>query len=466
MNIEERSGITLITLVITIVVLLILSGVAIGQFTSEDGFLHSMSGIDQKAKTQLNEVDDKMQENIEDTLDTGVGANKAVYADFDFSVIDVWSTTASVELDIRSYGLPGDKSQYEIEGYSYAISKNSTYTDFKKSSDNEYTFENLTPGTSYNVSAWAEYRDNNRVLHREKIAEKTIKTVAHNFKKGDWVDYDAGVWTQSEITALSNAGLYYQDFTSYSNSIDDDEIPASLIVNKFSGMNVGTSKNVSQSHSKTGFSGKESSWSLNSYRENTVSSAVKNGWRILGVNNKGQVMLVSAGMPEYYLTRACYTTIGLRIDRTGGYSVSGFYVEQATLNGLNKRDFSQYVNNTYAESARMMTYDDVNMAKSVTNLAAIGGTYIQATVNKGSAYYSVSDALNKKIYGSGQNESWLTFYNKSFSDGDLYSAGLLGVRIVITLHPNIIPTNTDANGNALSGTVSSKLRLVDKSEIK
>ena len=477
MKIRSKNGITLIALVITIVVLLILSGVAVSQLISENGLLLSMLGIGDGIKKDLDNASDGMQENIEDTLDNGVGANKGSHEEVELKLVNSYAKTATVELKLTNYELIDNENKNRtIDKIVYAIKESNTnYSGYKEGDISKYkcSFSGLNPGTYY-IGAFAEYRDNDGNFKRAPIGNEVfLKINDLPFEIGDWVDYDAGKWTEGEIQALgsSYASEWKSYETKYANHKKGVTIDEKTQVNKFSGMAINSSKNNTLTYSRTGVSGSE--FNLDGAATIRPADPVINkvkygGWRILDITDAGEIILVSAGIPEYYISRACYTNVTISDHSYNNdpwhASLMTFYVEEECLQGIKNRKFSEYINNTYAESARMMTYGDVNTAirKGPKDLANIGATYIQATVNKGDKYYSVSEALNRGIYGSNSKNSWLTFYNNSFSDGIGYSAGILGVRVVVTLNPIWTVSKKDANGNTKTGkSYDSPLHLVE-----
>lgn len=140
---KKESGITLIALIITIIVLLILAGVSISMVVGDNGIL-AQAG---KAKSETRGA--LLQEKIE------------IYN----AEINIASETDSeIETDIVKF-----VEELESEGIITEIEKE----------------EILTTGSL-----------------------TTSDEVYYFVKEGDWISYDAGVWTSDEIDELNNLNLY------------------------------------------------------------------------------------------------------------------------------------------------------------------------------------------------------------------------------------------------------------------
>lgn len=464
MNNQEK-GITLVMLVITIVVMCILTGVTVNQTISEDGIFHSITQIGQKSKSEQEEAAESTKEEIKNKLDTAEGAKYKEITDCELNVVELRYKYIAVELKLVNYELVQNDTSYSIDDIGYKIKKvdgSSNYENYKHGDDKyNCSFSGLDVGT-YEITAVAE----NESGMKKDLKSVTATITDLQYQIGDWVDYDAGIWTQAEINSLGT--VYSTEWNKVEGNFTNKtaQIKGEYLTNKFSGMSVGYNKNISQSYTVTGASGSilNLDGAVSSKGHESVVTSVQKGWRILDITDDGKLVLVSAGIPEYYIARAMYVSLTNVDHSTNSYDVwiNSYYVEKSTLQGINQRNFSEYMNSDYAESARMMTKKDVDLAitKGPSNLTNIGATYIQSTVIANDKNnYSVSDALTKGIYGENSKDSWLTFYKKSFSDGPYYSAGLLGVRVVVTLKGNIQPNITSEQDGK---SYAKRWKLIDK----
>jgi len=190
-------------------------------------------------------------------------------------------------------------------------------------------------------------------------------------KVGDFVNYNAGTWTSTAAEPTSQGG-----FGGYT-------------------------------------SGKNKSASVTCDGDTPQYS----GWRVLnksGSGASGTVTLVHAGQPE------CY------------YRNNDAYAEDSstTITNLNNRAKSQYVNSTYATSARSMTCNDL---KAFDNTACTTSYPIITNdlIKTGSSYYTST--------ASDSNGMWSVWYRGDVDDLVL-SATSWGLRPVVTLKSGILKT--------------------------
>lgn len=150
-----------------------------------------------------------------------------------------------------------------------------------------------------------------------------IPTLASVVEVGDWVNYDAGNWTKTVAIPAANYDTA-DDFT-------------------FGGYTQGSSRNNSVECS------------------NYTGNNLYNGWRVSSVDKStGVVRLVHAGTPE------CFKLVGSR-SKNGGYNAEKILTgategEVVADYPSTPRDWSEYVNNTYATSAHMFSREDFTRA--------------------------------------------------------------------------------------------------------
>lgn len=195
--------------------------------------------------------------------------------------------------------------------------------------------------------------------------EKTIAYLVDKVAVGDYVAYDAGTWTTSSNGTTS-------------------------------GTNKGTSVNSNGS----------------SYKAPT------NGWRVLsksGSGSSGIVTLIHAGTPETYAS-PCYVA-----------TTSVYWQLSSHQSGLSSRA-SEYLNSTWATSARSVSSSDVNSLDTSN-----GGL---RNIN---SYYWVSDYGYQWTSSSGST-TWYYPTVYYFSNNGSYSSnygGTYGVRPVVVLKSGI-----------------------------
>lgn len=189
-------------------------------------------------------------------------------------------------------------------------------------------------------------------------------------KVGDFVDYKAGIWTEADISKLGDL---------YSGM----ELPTSANPFKFGGFGIGSSKDLSVK-------------SFESY-DNTYL-----GWRVLNINEDGTLDIVHAGAPEGY-----YHPFSTNSAYKSEYILKGTKNNNDTTsitNGVTIRDWSMYINNTYAKSAHCITYEE---ALNIT-----GVTTLTDGVRKTGSYYWLGKA----------SSAWYDVWNVT-NDGSMYYGG-------------------------------------------
>ena len=172
---------------------------------------------------------------------------------------------------------------------------------------------------------------------------------------GDFVNYDAGIWTEDEIDKVKVGPN--NRLTSARNSVTESYNNTF----QFFGFAVGSDRNKSINSSSL----------LKDSEGNFIT-----GWRILDVTDDG-IVLISAGCPESY-----YSWGNKNYGYYDEYILSGNINENAkNLNleqGWTKRDWSAYVNN-YAKEATVLKKSDLDSWYrkyfSLSDSEGIGSTY-------------------------------------------------------------------------------------------
>ena len=163
---------------------------------------------------------------------------------------------------------------------------------------------------------------------------------------GDFVNYDAGTWTQEEINSIKVGPV--ASLVSPNNSL---EMPS--IDYQFGGFKVGTSRN------STTVAPVFSGLGEVKYINNSKTNKPITGWRVYDINQTtGEVTLISAGNPEgFYQTNvsdAGYSTPYI----FSGTIHSDWGEENAAL--YQKRNWDSYINESYgATSAYILSKSDL-----------------------------------------------------------------------------------------------------------
>lgn len=241
---------------------------------------------------------------------------------------------------------------------------------------------------------------------------------------GDFVNYDAGVWTEEEINSIKT-GVKGSEVTANNSTT----IPRTAF--QFGGFTAGSSRNVNATPFRDTY---------NYIKDKETGEAVT-GWRIFDITEEG-ITLISAGCPEDY-----YNASGTNYPYYSEYILTGNINSKATsLNipdSYTKRDWSVYVNNK-ANSATVLTENTLeNWYSKYMGVA-------NANVN--------DDATFRKIYGTNKESLidnysfyWLACasisYYMSYVHPDcsgVYSNNNFGcgVRVLVSLKSNIQLTET------------------------
>ena len=243
---------------------------------------------------------------------------------------------------------------------------------------------------------------------------------------GDFVNYDAGVWTEEEINSIKT-GVKGSEVTANNSTT----IPRTAF--QFGGFTAGSSRNGNATPYDDRY---------NYVKDKETGEAVT-GWRIFDITEEG-ITLISAGCPEDY-----YNASGTNYPYYSEYILTENINSKATsLNipdSYTKRDWSVYVNNK-ANSATVLTkntldnwyskymgvanasvYDDATFRK-------IYGTNKESLIDNYSYYWLASANSSDCVYNVNP-----TSYRRVFSNyGDLG----FGVRVLVSLKSNIQLTET------------------------
>ena len=242
---------------------------------------------------------------------------------------------------------------------------------------------------------------------------------------GDFVNYDAGVWTEEEINSIKT-GVKGREVTANNSTAE----PSTAF--QFGGFTAGSSRNGNATPHKDTY---------NYIKDKETEEAVT-GWRIFDITEEG-ITLISAGCPEDY-----YNAYGTNNGYYSEYILTGNINSKATsLNipdSYTKRDWSEYVNNK-ANSATVLTKNTLDNWYSKYMGVANASVYDDATFRKiyGTNKESLIDNYSFYILASADYHSKSVLHvfpgGRYVCDSASYA---FGVRVLVSLKSNIQLTET------------------------
>ena len=269
-----NKGITLIALVITIIVLLLLAGVSIAMLTGENGILTQATNA--KVQTENARLDEEIK------------------------LAQLGSFDKSGEINEEKL----IKELKKIKGLELR----------DKNDDNEATLPLTLEDKDGNEIAKVTKIESGKIsvdmIEKLKVAD----AIKAGLEVGDFINYDAGIWTQPEITAIGANGTA--------------DLPTAQ--RKFGGFIEGQSRNTNATPSSA-------TWDY--VKTDEAGETAISGWRVFDIDkDTNTIELISAGNPEDYYH---------------SYEQSEASVELLT----ETRDWTMYENENYAESgtAKVLT---------------------------------------------------------------------------------------------------------------
>lgn len=424
---KTNKGITLIALVITIIILLILSGLTIAMLTGENGILRNAekareetikSQVEEEIKIIFNEWlfekvtgDKTLEDFLKDKVSKGeldkvtINEDGTLYVEKDDYVI-------LIDKDGNIIGKLEKKGSYprisnlkivaNADGSGENIVKNTVeegntiYINFNHMIDGGST--RVSPKIPFPVTENGSYDFVINGMVDNKTYTKIYSITVNQFKVpkmeetsiGAFIDYDAGTWKKEEIQSLMDKGLYAGGYYNTTNHY------------QFSGFQEGTDKNKS----------------TNPLDWENRKSDYDGGWRILSFNEDKTVNIIHAGAPEVYFhpseTNAAFQT---------EYILSGG-MRQTNYNTYQPRDWSMYENEYAIEgSAHCATFYEIK------NIPDIPENFVNGynTLKKIGAYYWTASFADHGY-----------LFSIDFTGNQYATWGItLGIRPIITLKSNI-----------------------------
>lgn len=384
---DSATGITLIALVITIIVLLILAGVTIATLTGDNGILTQATN----AKTTTEEK----------------GALEAVQLEVAGSFDNEGNYKAESAKDNLEKHLNADvtgengKLKVEYKGYKFKVD-----VDGKVSLSNGVNVREIFDSTGKEEGK----------LHI-----------------GDFINYTAGTWDTDSIAKITASGAKNAPNTTGS-------LPSSSY--QFGGFTNGSSRDGNA---------KPNSSSYNYVQETTSEGTKQavTGWRVFDVSEDGVITLISAGCPEdyYHPYGTNYAYISEYI-LTGNINTA--ISSSASSLGLGTtylpRDWSMYVNDK-ATSAIALSKQKLDEWYTKYTNTANANTYTDATFQK--IYKTSANCVNNGMYESLIDNYSYYWLSSAYGSNSVYDVNpndrrvrslnyfAFGVRVLVSLSSDI-----------------------------
>ena len=399
LNMKNNKGITMIALVLTIVVSLMLVGITINEFDDDDEIIekslstkdqNEISRVIEKAKLEIMEHNVEMLEQSKDR---------------------------SLTSEQMKEMLEGKSYVKEVDGY-YVVTKSGhkiPMTDI---------YDNISDIPEDYFTNWVSVKEVFDANGKDKNAEGYNVAKMHI---GDFVKYDAGEWTTTEIKAIKVGKTGKEVVANNSTDIPSEEF-------QFGGFGVGTDRASRNGNAKTELG-------PYSYIKDTDGNEVS-GWRVFDVADDGTITLISAGCPEDYFYDYDISN-GQYINE---YILSGNINTNTTITNMEttytKRNWDVYVNEKQgAVGATVLTktkldewynkYMGYENADTYTNdiFRTIYGTRYESIIDNYSYYWFCY------VRGSGSWSSmcWMDPNMELMNGGG--SGRSRGIRILVTLSP-------------------------------
>lgn len=361
---KYNKGITLIALIVTIVVLLILAGITIASITGNNAPIDKAGQA--KNATEINAEIEELQQVI-----SNAGSKSFIHGNFSGNA-DVSDIKAALTNYVKDSSVITGNAPWQIES--------------KKS------------GVKYLI------KQDHEVI---EMPERTGSVTEMQVKVGDFVNYDAGTWTQEEIDSLG---------TLYSG----EDLPDSTNNYTFGGFKVGQSRNDS----------------ITPIENDSYTNIFSSGWRVLSFNNDGSVSIIHAGTTESYYH---YTSNNISL-----YILKG--EENASINTdlYSIRNWTMYENLKYAKqnTAHLINYEE---AFNITNSNNSSDNSLRTI----GTYYWLADMGDK----------YLRFV---MPDGPIRGtqAWKMGIRPVVTLKAECLFQNVNDENTTTHNTQETAWNLV------
>ena len=256
---------------------------------------------------------------------------------------------------------------------------------------------------------------------------------------GDFVDYDAGTWTQEEINSIKTGLKTNLQTANGSTSLPTKEF-------QFGGFTAGSSRNGNATPYNTSYN----------YVKNVATGNAVTGWRVFDID-EDSVTLISAGNPEDYYEKYVTNSENGYIYE---YILSGNVSDQWSTGQTEKdkykvRDWTVYINKKQkATNAMPLTMDKIyTWSEKYLGDTLYGkiyqSTYIkyQSLIDNYSYYFVATNANKDRLYASNPKSTENNFiFNSNF-----LGSNALGIRMIVTLSSDVLFNPEKTGTKTLTG---------------
>ena len=387
---RKNEGITLIALVITIIILLILAGITIGTITGNNGIINKA----QNAKEETEIANEK--EVVEKATTQAMGNNKLGNVEKDELEKELDEQTGEEKTEVSEIE-EWFKITFKDSECSYLVDKNGNIMD---------------------------------------IPDRT------GIEVGDFVDYDAGIWSEEDINQIKTGEKGKEKSVASSSEGGSDF--------QFSSFTSGMSRNespVNRTQYYDGYGEDEVENKVDTYVKEINEDGTQRsltGWRVFDIDkNSGEITLISAGCPEIYYMTTYSSGYEHEYILTGKVNSKwSNMTEEMANNQYTKRNWDMYINQEQnAKEARILTKNDLDnwYKKNIYNeevdtseqdiYKSIYDTKHQTIIDNNADYWllevSPKNALRNYLWHMSENHCYINDY--------FYGTLKSGIRILVTL---------------------------------
>ena len=264
---------------------------------------------------------------------------------------------------------------------------------------------------------------------------------------GDFVNYDAGTWSASEIADIQTGVVGSTVAANNSASL-----PSTAF--QFGGFTEGSSRN--------GNATPNTDLGDYDYVKNEDGEAIT-GWRVFDIDGNN-VTLISAGNPEDYYHYYQYTDSGGTTQSNGAY-VSEYILtgnvnsswSGADTSAYQKRDWSDYVNTAQkGTSATVLTKSALDTWYSKYTSAGEGAdtwdeSAFQVIYDTDIKYQSMVDNYSYYWLSAAYNSSLVYYVDPYYRNVGYHNYNAFGVRVLVSLDSSVLFSANRAGTTTISG---------------
>jgi len=412
---NNPNGITLIALVITIVVMLILAGVAISVLVDGDGLFTKTRAAAEEYKSAAEEEASTVSDLISQIDEYLLGVPQDVTLTVSKNIGTSFTLTATGE---------SDKG---IAKYEFYVDNMGTPYKTINSTENTVICEvtDRTIGTEYECKVIVYDIENNK-KSSEKLNVTTITPVTATqagIEIGDYINYKAGVWTEEDLTAMTTE-LTLDDGTTVTPSVHASVRTATSAANttlpdsqgQFGGFVLGQSRDTNS---------KEFSASY-------VPDA--SGWRVWDISGN-TITLISAGHPEtyYHASGNSVNSIGI-LKKRDGTMYENQFAQTGSAHVLTGQEAANWYNDRFGTDYEIME-------DGVTSSTFYDKTFVTTepiSVLENNSYFWLASAYSTNALFNVSPDGGIVRHNGN---------NAFGVRVLVSLKSDVCFEGGTGNGD-------------------